>query len=258
MKVLSTAIWAKNLHLRPALLVLLCCSMGGVAAATDWLQKGQELLGDVTPEGADPHKLTNEEIGAGLKETLRTGTATVVKQLGKPGGFSDDPEVRIPLPESLKTVKSTLSKVGMDATLEDLELRLNRAAEAATPKAKQLFADAIRAMTLDDVKAIYKGPNDAATQYFRAKMGPALQQEMQPIVAQSLADVGAIQSYDKAMEQYRSIPLVPDVKADLTRYVVEKGSEGIFHYLAVQEAQIRTDPAKQTTALLKRLYGSNK
>jgi len=251
-------IMGKLVHIQLAILFYICNSISGVAAETGWLQKGQDLLGDVAKEGTDQNKLTNEEIGAGLKETLRTGTATVVKQLGKPGGFSDDPEIHIPLPESLNTVKSTLSKVGMEATLEDLELRLNRAAEAATPKAKKLFADAISAMTLDDVKAIYKGPDDAATQYFRDKMSPALHKEMQPIVAQSLADVGAIQTYDKAMEQYRSIPFVPDVKADLTRYVVEKGSDGIFHYLAVQEAQIRTDPAKQTTDLLKRLYGSSK
>lgn len=258
MKLFNTAIIGKRVNIQLAILLFICCSMGGVAAETNWLQKGQDLLGGVAKEGANQNNLTNEEIGAGLKETLRTGTATVVKQLGKPGGFSDDPAVHIPLPESLKTVQSTLNKVGMGATLEDLELRLNRAAEAATPKAKKLFADAISAMTLDDVKAIYKGPDDAATQYFREKMSPELQKEMQPIVAQSLADVGAIQTYDKAMEQYRSMPFVPDVKADLNRYVVEKGSDGIFHYLAVQEAQIRTDPAKQTTDLLKRLYGSSK
>ncbi len=258
MKAFYAPIGSACLHRRVVLLIWLCITMVEVAAATDWMQKGQDLLGDVAKEGMGQSQLTHGEIAAGLKETLRTGTATVVRQLGETGGFSDDPQVRITLPDSLQTVKSTLSKVGMSATLEDLELRLNRAAEAATPKAKKLFADAISAMTLDDVKAIYEGPDDAATQYFRTKMGPALQQEMQPIVAQSLADVGAIQSYDKAMEQYRSIPFVPDVKADLTRYVVEQGSDGIFHYLAVQEAQIRTDPAKQTTDLLKRLYGSTK
>ena len=41
-------------------------------------------------------------------------------------------------------------------------MRLNRAAEVATPKAKKLFSKAITEMSFDDVKKIYKGPKEAA------------------------------------------------------------------------------------------------
>jgi len=68
--------------------------------------------------------------------------------------------IHIPLPEQLNTVKSMLEKVGMSRLLEDLELKLNRAAEVATPKAKKLFWEAITDMSFDDVKTIYKGPED--------------------------------------------------------------------------------------------------
>ena len=46
-------------------------------------------------------------------------------------------------------------------------------------------------------------------------MTPQLTERMQPVVDNSLADVGAIQSYDKMMKQYESVPFVPDAKADL-------------------------------------------
>ena len=36
---------------------------------------------------------------------------------------------------------------------DDLELRLNRAAEAATPQAKQIFWKAISDMSVDDARA---------------------------------------------------------------------------------------------------------
>ncbi len=58
------------------------------------------------------------------------------------------------------------------------------------------------------------------------------------------------------MSKYNDIPLVPDVKADLTDYVVEKGVDGIFYYLAKQEALIRQDPMRHTTALLKKVFGN--
>ena len=58
------------------------------------------------------------------------------------------------------------------------------------------------------------------------------------------------------MGEYRAIPFVPDAKADLTTYVVEKGMDGIFHYIALEEAAIRQNPAKRTTELLQRVFGA--
>jgi hypothetical protein len=225
------------------------------AAQGSWWQKGVDLLKSPTGTTAK-QALSSEEISAGLKEALQVGSENVVSQLGREGGFNLDPAVHIPLPAQFNTVKSVLDKVGMSHMLDDLELKLNRAAEVATPKAKALFAQAISAMTFDDVKNIYNGPEDAATRYFQEKMTPPLAKEMQPVVEQSLEEVGAVQTYDKVMGQYQAIPFVPDVKADLTTYVVDKGMSGIFHYMAVEEAAIRQDPVKRTTALLQRVFGA--
>jgi hypothetical protein len=153
-------------------------------------------------------------------------------------------------------VQAALNKVGMSSMVDDLELRLNRAAEAATPKAKKLFGDAIQEMTMDDVKTIYQGPDDAATSYFKEKMSKPLAEEMKPIVKESLAEVGAIQSYEKMMGQYKSLPFVPDVKADLTDHVLDKGMDGIFYYMAKEEAAIRKNPVKRTTELLRKVFGA--
>jgi hypothetical protein len=145
----------------------------------------------------------------------------------------------------------------MSGLADDLELRLNRAAEAAAPEAKELFWQAIGEMTLDDVQGIYDGPDDAATQYFQDKMTPQLAERMQPVVDSSLADVGAIQSYDTMMAQYKSVPFVPDAKADLTTYVVEQAMDGMFYYVAKEEAAIRNNPAARTTELLQKVFGSS-
>ena len=226
-----------------------------VLAQLDWLQKGQELLGTTTKS---PVAVTADttQIAAGLKEALRVGSDTVVNQLGKADGFNADPAIHIPLPKSFTTVQSALKPLGMSYLLDDLELKLNRAAEQAVPKAKALFLAAIEGMTLDDVMGIYNGPQDAATRYFQKQMSPKLAEEMKPIVDQSLSQAGAVQAYDSLMGQYRTVPFVPDVKADLSGYVVEQGMNGNFHYLAQEEAAIRQNPAKRTTELLKTVFGS--
>jgi len=222
-------------------------------AGNSWLNKGSDLLKSFG--GTDKtNPLSAEEIGAGLKEALKVGSENVVKQLGAIDGFDKDANIHISLPTSLDTVKSMLSKVGMSSLFEDLELKLNRAAEVATPKARQLFQNAISAMTLEDAKGIYNGSEDAATQYFKGKMSPELSGEMKPVIESSLSEVGAVKAYDKMMDKYKTLPFVPDVKANLTDHVVEKGMDGIFYYMAKEEAAIRKDPVKRTTELLKKVF----
>lgn len=232
-------------------LASLALALNSTMTSADWLSKLKDSIGQKDTDNA----LSTDEVGGGLKEALRVGTDTVVGNLGQEGGFNLDPQIHIPLPKQLDNARNILSRLGMDSMLVELESRLNEAAEVATPKAKQLFLDAINDMTLDDVMAIYKGPDDAATQYFRSKMSAPLAQEMKPVVDDSLAGVGALEMYDSVMKQYEKVPFAPEIDLDMSDYVVEKGMDGIFYYLAKEEAAIRNNPAKRTTDLLKSVFG---
>jgi len=226
----------------------------GTAQAQSWLEQGKKLLDQFS--GGGKGALTVTEIAAGLRDALKVGTGRVVDTLGVEDGFNLNPDVHIPLPGALKDVQQALSMVGLSGMTDELELRLNRAAETAMPRGKEMFWDAIRAMTLDDVMGIYEGPKDSATRYFQGKMTPDLVREFSPIVQDSLSDVGAVQAYDRVMGRYKAIPFVPDAKADLTDYTVEKGLDGLFLLLGREEAAIRENPAARTTDLLKRVFGA--
>lgn len=241
-----------------AALILLPFALGATGAHGQggFLDRGRDLLRGLG-ESAQPGggALTDSEIARGLREALRVGSERVVATLGRDGGFNRSPDVHIPLPPALKPVQGALSRIGMSGIADDLELRLNRAAEAAVPRAKPIFLDAIRKMTLDDARGILNGPKDAATQYFRGRMSGPLAAEMKPVVESTLSEVGAIQSYDRMIGQYRQLPFVPDVKADLTGYVLERAIDGVFLYLGREEAAIRENPARRTSEILKRVFG---
>ena len=227
------------------------------AAAQGFFDRGKEMLkgfGGGT-ESSGTASLGTDEIAKGLKEALRIGSERVVGTLGAADGFNKSPDIRIPLPDSLKSVQSMLGKIGMGALGEDLELRLNRAAEAAVPKAKALFGNAIAEMSIEDARKILNGPKDSATQYFRSKMSAPLAGEMKPIVDQQLSQVGAIAAYDRMTGQYKTLPFVPDAKANLTNHVLDKAIGGVFLYLGREEAAIRENPAARTTELLKKVFG---
>lgn len=248
------------MKLRISYTVLLLLSLPVAVNAASWWETGRQLLEGATGSSSEAtpaalNGLSVEEIASGLKEALKVGTGNVVSQLGTADGFLADEKIHIPLPAQIQQAKGLLESVGMGATLVELETKLNRAAEAATPKAKALFLDAIGEMTIEDAKKIYNGEQDAATRYFQEKMSGPLGEEMRPVIADSLSQVGAVQLYDSIAGQYKTLPFVPDLKTNLTDYTIAKGMDGIFYYLAQEEAAIRQDPAKQTTALLKKLFG---
>lgn len=249
----------------PALSLVVLLTVSSVpyeatAGEKSWLDMGQgvldSLLGEKKESATENTVLSRADMVDGLKEALKVGTERVVSQLGQTDGFNADQAIHIPLPSQLQTVKGWLDKVGMGGMMDDLETRLNRAAEQATPQAKQLFWNAIKEMSFDDAKRIYNGPDDAATQYLREKMNAPLTDTLRPIIDKSLSEVGAVKAYESAMGRYQNIPFVPDVKADLTDHTLAKGMDGIFYYLAQEEAAIRKDPVKRTTELLRKVFGN--
>lgn len=227
------------------------------------LEQGSSLLDRFSGKADDASSDNGENTGdvsetditAAFREALQLGSTAVIAQLGQENGYLDDEVAHIVLPKSLRKVKKTLGKFGLDGVMDDLEVSLNRAAETATPLAKDLFVQAVDDMSFQDVVEIYQGDDDAATQYFRGQMSDPLKTAMRPLVESSLSEVGAIQLYDQAIEQYEDLPLVPKVKGDLTEHVLDASLDGIFHYLALQEQAIRQDPLKQTTSLLKKVFG---
>jgi hypothetical protein len=230
-------------------------------AQTDWLSVARSALEQQNKPAATSSiapGLSNEKIAAGLKEALNLSAKKVVAQLGKEGGFTLDPKIRIPLPAPLAKADSALKKVGMGALTKDLETRMNRAAELATPKAQALFVDAIKQMTVKDARSILSSQQDAATVYLRKTTGKQLETNMKPIVGKTLADAGAVRAYDQVAGQYAQLPFVSGLKTNLNDYVATKAVDGIFYYVAQEEAAIRKNPAKRTTELLRAVFGAVK
>ena len=77
--------------------------------------------------------LTQSDASGGLKDALTQGAQIAVKQLGTPGGFSNNQDVRIELPGNLGKAAKKMRQFGMGAQVDQLETSMNQAAEAAVP-----------------------------------------------------------------------------------------------------------------------------
>ena len=200
--------------------------------------------------------LTQSDASGGLKDALTQGAQIAVKQLGKPGGFSDNDEVRIELPGKLGKAAQTMKMMGMGEQVEELEASMNKAAEAAVPQAQAILVDAVKKMTVSDAKAILAGGEDSATQYLNKSSREQIRAKFLPIVKQATDKVGVAQQYNSFAGQAAALGVVDAKSANVENYVTEKALDGLFKMIAEQEASIRQNPAGAATSLAKKVFGA--
>ena len=251
-----------TLSRRAALAILLGSLPFAAHAQGSLLDQGKGLLGGALGTGSGGTAsgaagLSQSEIGGGLKEALSVASRRVVGQLGKSDGYFADPAIRIPLPGPLQQVAGLMKSAGAGGLLDDLMLKMNRAAEQAAPKALDIFTGAISKMSITDARGILSGPKDSATQYFRRTTSGDLTTAFRPVIDKSLSSVGAVGVFKSVQSQAAAVPLAGGAVQgfDLTNYTVGKGLDGLFHYLASEEGAIRSNPAARTTDLLKKVFG---
>jgi len=231
------------------LALALCCSTYTAAQLDEVLKKAEGSL-----EQRDTSGLSNDKIIAGLKQALQVSTSKAVALTGRPDGFLKNEAIKILLPPKLETAAKGMRMLGMGAKVDELEVGMNRAAEQATPQAKEIFLAALKKMTFEDARHILTGGDTAATDYFKRTSSGDLTTAFSPIVHRSMEHVGVVQQYDQVIKSAPGGSAIAG-QFDLDKYVVGKTLDGLFHMLGEEEKQIRKNPAAQTTALLKEVFG---
>lgn len=207
-----------------------------------------EQLQNVTPP-------TDAEITQGLKEALRVGTDSSTYNAHKLDGYFKNTEIKIPFPPDAQGAETILRNALLGSLVDELVLKLNRAAEDAADDAKGIFIDAITRMTIIDALSILDGANNAATIYLRSKTYDSLKIIFKPQIVASLSSVGANQAWSTLTTAYNKIPLVPPINTDLADYATTKALDGLFILVADEELKIRTDPAARVTEILQKVFG---
>lgn len=199
--------------------------------------------------------LKDDTVVSGLKEALRVGSGNAVKLTGRMDGYFRNEAIKILMPEKLRPVEKGLRTIGYAPKIDEFVLSMNRAAEKATPFAKDIFWEAIKQMSFTDASKILKGGDTAATDYFRENTTEKLTAAFRPVVKESMDSVGVTRQYNDLIGRYDSIPFMKSQAFDIDQYVVGKTLHGLFYVLGEEERKIRTNPAARVTDLLKTVFG---
>jgi hypothetical protein len=217
-----------------------------------------------------PVPLTEEEVVSGLKEALITGAKNSAQKLAAENGYYGDEAVKILLPEEAQAILNNISKLpGGDQLVQDVILRINRAAEDAARDVAPIFASSVRQMTIMDAFGILKGADNAATEYLKRTTYAELYSLYKPKIQVStekkiVGNVSTKDSWDALTGKWNSlansvagrIASLKPVNTDLDDYLTNRALSGMFMKVENEELKIRKDVSARISPILQRVFGS--
>jgi hypothetical protein len=200
--------------------------------------------------------LSNADASKGIKTALERGALAAVGLLGKQDGFLGNPKVRIPLPGYLADGAKLLKAIGQRKQVEELEVSMNRAAEAAVPLARELLVNAVKAMSVTDAKNILTGGDTSVTAFFADKTRTPLSGRFLPVVTKATEKVGLAAKYNRVAGKAVGLGFVQKEDATIEQYVTRKSLDGLYLMIGEEEQKIRRDPVGSGSAILGKVFGA--
>jgi hypothetical protein len=221
-------------------------------------------------QSVSPVPLTEEEVINGLKEALTTGAKNSAQKLAAENGYYGDEAVKILLPDDAKIILDNLSKIpGGDKLVQDVVLRINRAAEDAAKEAAPIFVNSIKQMTIKEAFNILNGADNAATGYLRSTTYTDLYNLYKPKMQAStekkiVGNISTKESWVTLTGKWNSlansvagkIANMKPVNTDLDDYLTNKALAGMFLKVEQEELKIRKDVSARVSPILQRVFGS--
>lgn len=206
--------------------------------------------------------LSEAEIINGLKEALNVGAENSVNLTNQLDGYYGNPQIKIPWPAEAQGAYNFISNnlAVVQPLLDEVVLKMNRGAEDASAKAKPIFLNAIREMSILDARNILYGKDNAATQYLFEKTYNDLHVAFKPEIYNALQSVGAASTWSNITSYYNPIatftPGINPINTDLADYTTTEALNGLFLLIEEEEMKIRTDPGARVNDILKRVFSS--
>jgi hypothetical protein len=227
-----------------------------------------ELMNVLQTTGSVP--LTEADVISGLKEALITGAKNSALRLAAENGYYGDALIKIPLPDEAKTIVDNISKIpGGDKLVEDVVLRINRAAEDAAKEVAPVFVNSVTQMSISDAFKILNGADNAATIYLKNTTYDQLYQLYKPKIQAStekkiIGNISTEESWNTLTSKWNTVAnsiagkiagLKP-VNTDLDDFLTNKALSGMFLKVEGEELKIRKEVSARITPILQRVFGS--
>lgn len=184
-----------------------------------------------------------------LQRQLGERIPQVIQLLAQPGGFLNNPLVRILLPPPLSFAVNVALDLAAQPETPPLQILLNRAAELAIPGAGPILTETLRQFPPEEVLRLLRAGDTAATDSLRERSYQLVVNVVQSKVASELNQSGAVRQYQELKEAYVAQQALqpPDPQAamdnpleELEQHVTTAAVDGLFRLLGEEEKALRS------------------
>ena len=214
--------------------------------------------------------LTEEEVISGLKEALITGAGNAAQRLAAENGYYGDATIKIPLPDEARVIVDNIGRIpGGEQLIEDVIMRINRAAEDAAKEVAPIFVNSVRQMTIKDAFNILNGADNAATDYLKSTTYTGLYDLYRPKIQNStekkiIGNISTKDSWLALTDRWNTfagsvagrLAGFKPVNTDLDDFLTGKALNGMFVKVEIEELKIRKEVSARVTPILQRVFGS--
>ena len=171
-----------------------------------------EAVEDVA-EGVGIDLPSLEDIVEAFQDALKEAVAEACNIASAVGGFANNDEIKINLPEKMGPVTSSklqskLKMIGKEEWMTNLVDKLNEAAEKAAAEAIEIFVGFVSKLNFDTARQLIKAGGVACMEFMRTEMTESLSESFTPLVDAALASTGANNIYETLRDGYNAIPFV--------------------------------------------------
>ena len=199
--------------------------------------------------------ITAAEATQALRDSLSQGTRAAITRLGRANGYFGNPKVKIGLHKNLAKAERYLRVIGLEKSLDDLVLAMNRAAEAAIPEAREVVLEALRKMSVGDAKTILSSGDGAATAWFRKNTEAHLADKLLPIIHAVSGQSDLVRSYNALSGKLLRLAGIKSELATVESYVSRKALDGLYTLIAEEEHAIRAQPLNYAGSVVGKVFG---
>ncbi len=196
------------------------------------------------------------DLARSLKDDLILSATGAIQHLGRQDGFLQNQKAHIPLPETLSRAASGLRRFGMSRYPEELEVTINRAAEAAVPELRNLLVESIERLTFDDPKALAEAGAQASVLYVRNRTQTVMATRFLPIVQATTRRLRVAESYNQVAGRASKVGLLRSDDANLDEYISRKALEAVYSAMIDEQRVLRVAPTKRGSRVVRSASGT--
>lgn len=183
-----------------------------------------------------------------LQRQLGERIPQVINLLAQPGGYLNNPLVRILLPPPLGFALGVAMDLGAQPQTPPLQILINRAAELAIPGAGPILSETLRQFPPAEVVRLLSAGDTAATDSLRQRSYQLVANVVEAKIAAELSASGALRQYQELKDAYDAQQALqpPDLQTALhnpqlalEQHVTTAAVDGLFRLLGEEEKSLR-------------------